>query len=66
MHNSIQLSDKISVKGNGFLSFAKNMGKIIGKNISKSLSCKYSQKRLDHAKLSAKDALRNYLKRSNS
>ena len=66
MHYSIQPSDKISVKGNGFWSFAKNMGKIIGKNISKSLSCKYSQKRLDHAKLSAKDALRNYLKRSNS
>ena len=32
------------------------MGKKIGKNISKSLDSKYSQKRLDHAKQSATDA----------
>ena len=46
------------VKGNGFLSFAKNMGKTIGKNISKSLGGKYSQKLFDHAKISATGALK--------
>ena len=40
------------------MSFAKNRVKIIGKNISKSLSSKYSQKRLDHAKQSATDTLK--------
>ena len=40
-------------------SFTKN----IGKNISKILSSKYSQKRLDHAKQSATDALKSYSKR---
>ena len=39
---SVQLRDRIFVKGYGFLSFAKNMGKNIGKNITKSLSIKYS------------------------
>ena len=39
---------RIYAKGYGFLSFAKNMGK--------SLSNKYSQKRLDSAKKSAIDA----------
>ena len=33
------------------------MSKNIGKNISQSLSCKYSQKLLDNAKKSAIDAL---------
>ena len=40
---------RIFVKDYGFLSFANNMGKYIGKNISKSLNSKYS-KLLDHAK----------------
>ena len=40
----------VFVKGYGFLSFAKNMVKIISKNISKNLSGKYSRKLLDHAK----------------
>ena len=31
---SIQLGDRIFVKGHRFLSVAKNMGKNIGKNIS--------------------------------
>ena len=39
---SIQLRDPISVKGYGFLSFAKNMSRDIGKNISKNLRGKYS------------------------
>ena len=38
---SVQLRDKIFVKGYGFLSFAKNMAKNIGKNISRNLSGKY-------------------------
>ena len=39
---SVQLRDRIFVKGYGFLSFAKSMGKNIGKNISKNLSSKYN------------------------
>ena len=45
MRYSVQPTDRIFVKGYGFLTFAEN----IGKNISKSLSCKYSQKLLDHS-----------------
>ena len=58
MRYSVQLRDRILVKGYGFLSFAKNISKCIGKNISKNLNGKYSQKRLDHAKQSAIDALK--------
>ena len=36
MRYSVQRSDRIFVKGYRFLSFAKNQGKNIGKNISKS------------------------------
>ena len=39
---SVQRRDQIFVKGYGFLSFAENMSKNIGKNIRKSLSDKYS------------------------
>ena len=42
MYYLIQPRDRIFVKGYGFLSFAKSMGKIISKNISKNLSGKYS------------------------
>ena len=41
MRYSIEPRDRIYVKGYGFLSFAKNMGK--------SLSSKYGQKLLDSA-----------------
>ena len=34
---SVQPRDRIFVKGYGFLSFSKNMGRNIGKDISKSL-----------------------------
>ena len=44
--------------------FAKNMGKNIGKSKSKHLSGKYSQKRLDHTKISATDALKTVTKRA--
>ena len=40
------------------MSFDKIIGKNIIKNISESLSGKYSQKRLDHAKQSAKMGLK--------
>ena len=48
MRYSIEPRDRIYVKGSGFLSFAKNMGK--------SLSNKYGQKLLDSAKKSTTDA----------
>ena len=41
------------------------MDKSIDKNISKSLSGKYSQKLLDHAQQSATDALKTTSKKSN-
>ena len=70
MRYSVQPIDRIFVKGYEFLSFAKNMVKIIGKNISKSLSGKYGpgmlamrQKFLDHAKQSVTDALNTSSKR---
>ena len=44
----VQPRDRIFTKGYGFLSFAKNMGRTIGKIISKHLSSKFSQKILDH------------------
>ena len=55
MRYSIEPRDRIYVKGYGFLSFAKNMGK--------SLSNKYGQKRLDSAKKSKTDAIKTALKR---
>ena len=60
---SVQPRDRIFVKGYGFLSFAKNMGENIGKDIRKNLSTKYSQKILDHIKPSGTDALRTTSKR---
>ena len=59
-----QPKDWIFIKGNGFLSFAKNMGKNIRKDISKNLSCKNSQKRFDHAKQSPTEALQTISKRA--
>ena len=55
MRYSIEPRDRIYVKGYGFLSFAKNMGK--------SLSNKYGQRRLDSAKKSTTDALKTASKR---
>ena len=56
MRYSIEPRDGIYVKGYGFLSFAKNMGKI--------LSNKYGQKRLDSAKKSTTDAIKTASKRA--
>ena len=56
MRYSIEPRDRIHVKGYGFLSFAKNMGK--------SLSSKYGQKLLDTAKKSTTDAIKTASKRT--
>ena len=56
MRYSIEPRDRIYVKGYGFLSFAKNMGK--------SLSNKYGQKPLDSAKKSTTDAIKTASKRA--
>ena len=58
----IRPRERLFVKGYGFLSFAKNMGKNICENISKNLSGKYSQKRLAHTKQLATNAPRTVLK----
>ena len=50
MRYSIEPKDRIHVKGYGFLSFAKNMGK--------NLSNKFGQKLLDSAKKSTTDAIK--------
>ena len=56
MRYSIEPRDRIYVKGYGFLSFAKNMGK--------SLSSKYGQKLFDTAKKSTTDAIKTASKRA--
>ena len=53
----------IYVKGYGFLSFAKNMGRHPNK-VAKSLSSKYIQKLLDSAKKSTTDAIKTASKRA--
>ena len=50
MRYSVQPRDRVFLKLYGFLSFAKNMGKRISKNINKSLHGKYMHKLLDDAK----------------
>ena len=56
MRYSTQPRDRIYVKGDGFLSFAKNMGK--------NLSNKYGQKLLDSAKKSTTEAIKTVSKRA--
>ena len=55
MRYSIEPSDRIYVKGYGFLFFAKNIGK--------NLSNKYGQKLLDSAKKSPTNAIKSASKR---
>ena len=62
----VQPRDRIFVKGYEFLTFAKNMCKNIGKNMSKFVSGKYRQKLLDHAKQFATDVLKTSSKKINS
>ena len=56
MRYSIEPRDRIYVKGYGFLSFAKNMGK--------SLSNKYGQELLNSAKKSTTDVIKTASKRA--
>ena len=56
MRYSIEPRDRICVKGYGFLSFTKNMGKL--------LSNKYGQKLVDSAKKSTTDAIKTASKRA--
>ena len=56
MRYLIEPRDRIYVKGYGFVSFAKNMGK--------SLSNKYVQKLLDNAKKSTADAIKTASRRA--
>ena len=56
MRYSFETRDRIYVKGYGFLSFAKNMGK--------SISNKYVQKLLNSAKKSTADAIKTASKRA--
>ena len=56
MRHSIELRDRIYVKGYGFLSFAKNIGK--------SLSNRFGQKLLDSTKKSTSDATKKTSKRA--
>ena len=56
MRYSTEPRDRIQVKGSGFLSFAKNMGK--------NLSNKYSQKLLHSAKQSTADPIKTTSKRA--
>ena len=58
MRYSIQPRDRINLKGCGFLSFIKNVGKNIGENISKNLIGNNCQKPRDHTKLSATGAFK--------
>ena len=66
--NPLEIEGKINitlvikfVKDYEVLSFARN---IVGKNINKNLSSKYSQKLLDHTKQSATDALETTSKKA--
>ena len=56
MRYSVEPRNRIYVKGYGFLSFAKNMGR--------SLSNKYGKKLLDSAKKSTTDAIKTASKRA--
>ena len=60
---SIEPSNRKYVKGYEFFSFAKNIGTHATK-IAKSMSNKYSQKRLNSAKISTTDAIKNASKRA--
>ena len=63
---SVQPMYRISVKGYGFLSLAKNMGRNFGKNKSENLSSKYSQKIFDMLQSICYRCTWNYFKKSYS
>ena len=64
MRYSIESRDRIYVKGHGFLSIAKNIGKNTTK-LAKSMSNKYSQKLVDSAKKYLTGAIKTASKRAN-
>ena len=57
-HYSVQPRYQIFTKGYGFLSLAKSMDRNTGNNKNKKSSGKCSQKFIDHAKKSARDAFK--------
>ena len=61
---SVQPNDRIFVRGYWFLSFARNMGRNIVKNVSKKLNSNYSQTFFDHTKQSDTDPLKNASKKA--
>ena len=63
MRYSIEPRERRHVKGYGFLYFARNIGTHAAK-AAKNMSNKYSQKLVDAAKKSAKDAIRTASKRA--
>ena len=63
MRYSIEPRDRIYVKRQGFLPFAKNMGRHANK-VAANLTNKYSQKLLDSAKKSTTDAIKTTSKRA--
>ena len=63
-HYLVQPRDLIFVKDYGFLYFAKDVGKNIGKTISKNARDKYSQKLFDQAKQSATDPPKTFFKKN--
>ena len=63
MRYSIEPKERRRVKGYGFLSFARNIGKHAAK-VAKTMSNKYSQKLFDTAKKSATDAIKAASKRA--
>ena len=63
MHYSIEPRERRHVKGYGFLSFARNIGRYAAKT-AKNMSNKYIQKLVDTAKKSATDAIKIASKRA--
>ena len=53
---SLQSRDRVFVKGYEFFSIDRNMGKSIGKNMSKIFSGNYWHKVLDHGNQPARDS----------
>ena len=64
MRYSIKPRDRIYVKGYGFLSFAKNMGKVLNNKCAATSATNIGQKLLDSAKKSITDAIKTASKRA--
>ena len=64
MRYSIKSRDRIYVKGYGFLSFAKNMGKVLNNKCAATSAANIGQKLLESAKKSITDAIKTASKRA--